>query len=33
MPVLIWSLRDGGVVSPAISHIALARKVKPSPSQ
>jgi hypothetical protein len=27
MPVEIWSLRDGGVVSPAISHSALAANV------
>ena len=27
MPLAIWSLRDGGVVSPAISHSALAANV------
>ena len=27
MPVLIWSLREGGVASPAISQKALPRKV------
>src|SRR5438067_1192398 len=27
MPVVIWSLREGGVVSPAISHTAIAGKV------
>ena len=27
MPLAIWSLREGGVVSPAISHSALAANV------
>jgi hypothetical protein len=31
--VVIWSLRDGGVVSPATSHTALAAKAAPIDSQ
>ena len=33
MPLAIWSLREGGVFSPAISHIALPAKVSAEASQ
>jgi hypothetical protein len=33
MPLAIWSLREGGVVSPVISHQALPAKVSREDSQ
>ncbi len=33
MPLATWSLRDGGVFSPAISHNALPAKVSAADSQ
>ena len=33
MPLAIWSLREGGVFSPVISHHALPAKVSAEASQ